>query len=361
MSASTGYYLPPGAAPKLEALVDNIESRQGPLIDTAKMREACDELNVRAVARNLPEQLSEEDFVGILKLAMLTECATDSYSAVFQEGARRFNAPWLARFNDNIWTPDEHTHYTPYNYMLLSLGYSDEELRREMREVQERHYAHCCGRTPVDLTAYGVIQEYLTDNWHGMISRLLREQAPFAARCVSAVKRRETLHTVWYREMTALQVEENPEMLSMVADTIQSFQMPGTSLVPQLGSRALEWMGKVNMDFARIARDLVRNFHEAAGAMKRTGQLFVDLAARRGARVGPVPLSAARRALNRIGGPGYALIGEAVLDKFGIPRHEGASQTAPISLPPRLYETFRARMRAAVASRIQTNIVIGEV
>ncbi len=361
MSASTGYYLPPGAAPKLEALVSQIEANPGQLVDTREMHESCGDLNVRAVMESLPEDLSEEDFVGILKLAMLTECATDSYSAVFQEGARRFDAPWLARFNDNVWTPDEHTHYTPYKYMLLSLGYSEEDLLGEMREVQERHYAHCCGFTPVELTAYGVIQEYLTDNWHGMISRILRTEAPYAARSVSSVKRRETLHTVWYREMTALQVEENPEMLGMVADTILTFQMPGTSLAPHLGSRALEWMGKVNMDFARVARDLVRNFHEVAGTTKRTGRLFVDLAARRNIRVGPVPLSGARRVLNLIGGPGYGLVGEAVLDRFGIPRPEGVSQAAPVSLPPRLYEAFRSRMRDMVASRIHTNDIIGEV
>ncbi len=361
MSASTGYYLPPSAAPKLEALVDSIEANPGPLIDVSEIRKSCDDLNVRAVVDNLPSGLTEEDFVGILKLAMLTECATDSYSAVFQAGAKQFGAPWLARFNDNIWTPDEHTHYTPYQYMLLSLGHSEEELLREMREVRERHYEHCCGHTPVELTTYGVIQEYLTDNWHGMIGRILRNEAPYAARCVSAVKRRETLHTVWYRDMTALQVEENPEMLRMVADTVQTFQMPGTSLTPQFGTRALEWMGKMNTDFARVARDLVRNFHEVAGTMKRSGSLFIDLAARRGVHVGPIPLSGARRVLDRIGGPGYGLVGEAVLDKFGIPRPEGADQTGPVNLPPRLYEAFRSRMRNAVSNRIKATTIIGEV
>ena len=361
MSASTGYYLPPSALPKLEATVDHIEANPGPMVDTAELHESCASLDVGAVAANLPGELTEEDFVGILKLAMLTECATDSYSAVFREGAEQFDAPWLARFNENIWTPDEHTHFTPYKYMLLSLGYSDEQLSREMRDVQEMHYEHCCGRTPVELTTYGIIQEYLTDNWHGMISGILRTHAPYAARSVSSVKRRETLHTVWYRDMTAIQVEENPEMLGMVADTIQSFQMPGTVLTPQLGRRALEWMGKVNMDFSRVARDLVRNFHEAAGTMKRTGSLFLELAARRDARVGPVPIRTARRALDRIGGPGYGLVGEAVLDKFGIPRPQGADQTSPVSLPPRLYEAFRSRMRGMIASRVSANDIIGEV
>ncbi len=361
MSAPVGFYLPPSATPKLERLVDSIEANPGQLLDPAELREACDRLDVRGVAERLPDGLTSEDLVGILKLAMLTECATDSYSAVFMDGAARFDSPWLARFNQRVWTPDEHTHYTPYKLMLLSLGYSEEQLDREMREVQGRQYEHCCGRNPAELTTYGIIQEYLTDNWHGMISHLLKPGAPYAAKCSAMVKRRETLHTTWYREMTAIQVEENPEMLGMVADTIQSFQMPGTRLVPELGGRSLEWMSKTNVDFARIARDFVRNFQQVAGNVKRAGQMFVDLAARRGMRVGPVPLSAARNVLDKIGGPGYGLIGEAVLDKFGIPRPTSASQTGPISLPPRMYEAFRSRIRGMVAQRVAVNSIIGEV
>lgn len=361
MSAPVGFYLPPSAAPKLERLVDGIEANPGQLLDPAELRAASEDLDVRAVVERLPEGLTSEDLVGILKLAMLTECATDSYSAVFMEGAQRFDAPWLARFNQRVWTPDEHTHYTPYKLMLQSLGYSEEQLDREMREVQAHQYEHCCGRTPAELTTYGVIQEYLTDNWHGMISRILKPGAPYAAKCSAMVKRRETLHTTWYREMTAIQVEENPDMIGMVAGTVHTFQMPGTRLVPELGARSLEWMSKANVDFARIARDFVRNFQQIAGNVRRAGQMFVDLAARRGVRVGPVPLSAARSALDKVGGPGYGLIGEAVLDKFGIPRPSSASQTGPVSLPPRMYDAFRSRVRAMIAQRVEVASIIGEV
>ncbi len=361
MSASTGFHLPPSAVSRLDALVDSIEANPGPLLNPAEMRAAAAELNIRSAVEQLPEGITVEDFVGILKLAMLTECATDSYSAVFQDGAQRFDSPWLGRFNERVWTPDEHTHHTPYKLMLQSLGHSEEELDREMREVRERQYEHCCGRSPVELTTYGIIQEYLTDNWHGMISNLLRPSAPYAAKCAAMVKRRETLHTTWYREMTALQVEENPEMLGLVADTVLSFQMPGTRLVPELGVRSLEWMSKANVDFPRVARDFVRNFQQVAGSVKRAGQLFVDLAAKRGMQIGPVRLSAARRVLSKIGGPGYGLVGEAVLDKFGIPRPTTQSQTGPISLPPRMYEAFRARMRGMIMQRIEVAAIIGEV
>ena len=226
MSRTVAYQLPKTAAPKLEALVDQIEARTGDHIDVNEIRANHDRLDIRDVVATLPDGFTENDFVGVLKLAMLTECATDSYAAVFDQGAKEFDAPWLARFTPRIWVPDEHTHYTPYQPMLRSLGFSDEELEREMREIREKHYDHCCGSSPIELTTYGIIQEYLTDRWHGLISKLLKERAPYASHCANLVKRRETLHMMWYRDMTAVQVEENPEMLSMVAGTMLQVRGP---------------------------------------------------------------------------------------------------------------------------------------
>jgi hypothetical protein len=83
---------------------------------------------LRALLAGLPEGMTEDDLVGMLKLAMLTESATDSYAAVFADGAQRYNTPWLTRFNEKVWVPDEHTHYLPYKLMLQSLGYGEQEL-----------------------------------------------------------------------------------------------------------------------------------------------------------------------------------------------------------------------------------------
>ena len=362
MPSTSQYYLPPSAAPKLEALVDEIQARPGELIDVNEIRAAGDQLNVREVVDSLPEGFSEEDFVGVLKLALLTECATDSYGAVFEQGAKEWDAPWLGRFNRDIWVPDEHTHYTPYLPMLLSLGFSEEELDREMVEIREKHYEHCCGNSPIELTTYGVIQEYLTDNWHGLIAQLLRERAPYASHCANLVKRRETLHTVWYRDMTAVMVEENPDMLSMVTDTMMSFEMPGTSLVPPLGNRATEWMGKLEVDFKRMAIDFVRIFSEAAGTMRRNGELLVDIAVRRGYKMGPFPPKLVQRALNLLGGPGYGLLGEAVLERVGLPlpRDTDKNQNSGMRFYTGIYEKIRAKARTFIASKIDLRSITGE-
>src|SRR6185295_16803050 len=112
------------------------------------------------------------------KLALMTECATESYATVIRERAEMFDADWLARFNDRVWVPDELTHHAPYKYILLNLGFAESELNREIKETQEKQYVHYGGDTPVHITTFGMIQEYLTDNWHGLISNLLRDASP---------------------------------------------------------------------------------------------------------------------------------------------------------------------------------------
>ncbi|MEX2598881.1 MAG: acyl-ACP desaturase [Dehalococcoidia bacterium] len=361
MSRTTGYYLPESAAPRLEALVDSIVADPGQLLNVKEMYESAESVDVKKVVATLPEGLTEEDLVGMLKLAMLTESATDSYAAVFAEGAKTYDAPWLTRFNEKVWVPDEHTHYTPYKLMLQSLGYSEAELDQEIKDVQGKNYEHCCGKTPVELTTYGVIQEYLTDNWHGLISKMLKPAAPYAAHCANGVKRRETLHTVWYRDMTAVQIEENPEMIGMVADTMLSFKMPGTTLTPQFGSKALHWMNRMDTDFAQVAKDLVRNFSIAAGTLRRSGEMLMEMAVRRGYPIGPFAPTTVKRAMDRLGGMGYGLLGEAILDKVNLPRPniEGQQDRA-MRLHMGVYERIRSKARDFIGSKIDLRVITGE-
>jgi len=135
MSGISTYSLPATAAPKLEAMVDQIIARPGKLIDLKAMEQTPERLDVRAIIDALPEGITEEDFVKMLRLAMLTECGTDSYAAVFQEGADKYNANWLNRFNQKVWVPDEYTHTLPYYMMLRSIGFTEEELDRQIRAL----------------------------------------------------------------------------------------------------------------------------------------------------------------------------------------------------------------------------------
>ena len=190
------YKLPAEAAERLNNLVGQIEANPGELIDLEDFEARQRDLDMKQVVLDLREGLSEDDLAGILKLALLTECATDSYARAIGERARRFGAGWLTRFNDNVWTPDELTHSDPYKLILMNLGFSEGELDREIKETQEREFVHYGGDTPVHVTTFGMVQEYLTDNWHGLIARLLKRASPQAAYMANRIKRRETLVVV---------------------------------------------------------------------------------------------------------------------------------------------------------------------
>jgi hypothetical protein len=352
---SRSFALSDQAQAHLHALVDRIEANPGDFIHPSEFETGQPDLNLKAVVANLPPDLSEDDFAGILKLALLTESATDTYSATINRCARDFAVPWLGRFNERVWSPDESTHHAPYKLMLLTLGYGESELDAAIRETREREYVHFGGETPLHVTTFGMIQEYLTDSFHGLIAGLLRLTAPDAHRMVIRIKRRETLHTAWYRDMTALQVEENPHAVAFIAEQIAGFHMPSKSLVPELHTRGIGWQAAMGADFQRSFKDLFRLMQETLGSVRLTGELVLRLAAEKGIRLGPLPPKRLVEAMNLLGGPGYGLIGEAALERAGLAylfrRPTTVSQGAPAQhLLPQ--ERIRGLLRSWIAAKL---------
>ena len=352
------YWLSEDASRRLESIVERIEEKASVAVYPFELEGVHERLNVREVMADLPPGMGEEDFVGVMKLAMLTECATDSYAAVFYEGAREYNAPWLSRFTERTWVPDEYTHAAPFKSILLSAGFEEAELDREIKHVQDKTYVHSCGKTPVELTTFGVLQEFLTDHWHGLIAKLLKKRAPHAAALAMRVKRRETLHYIWYKEMTAAQIEENPELLHLVAATGSSFNMPGVSLASEYQLRALEWMPMMGADLDRNARKIVRHLFDIAGNTERAGEMLLEVAALRGMTLGMVSAERAKSVLDLLGGRGYALLGEAVLECVGLPIPPEAQARADARLAGgvptigALQERLRGMLRTSIARRI---------
>ena len=192
---TTTYAVPDSAIRELESFVDRIQANPGQMVDTASFPKRVD---TKAILNHLPEGMTEDDFVGVIKLAMLTECATDIYADAITSRARQAGAGWLAKFNEEIWKPDEYMHSEPFKLILLGLDFSEAELDRKIDEVQHGTFVHNGGDTPVNVSTFGMVQEYLTDHFHGLIANTLKPSLPEAARMAFEVKRRETLHMVWY-------------------------------------------------------------------------------------------------------------------------------------------------------------------
>jgi hypothetical protein len=308
------YAIPETTYKQLEAMVARIEADPGRSLTPDEFEV---ELDTSTVLASLPPGLSEDDFAGILKLAMLTECATDIYVHEISSRAREFKATWLERFNENVWKPDEYLHAEPFKRILLALGFSEAELDREIEETQAREFEHVGGDSPIHVTTFGMVQEYLTDHYHGLISKLLRPAMPEAAAMTARIKQRETLHMLWYRDMTAIQVEANPDFIHEVADELNRFRLPGNSLIPDLQSQATRWLPLMGADFNQIVKDMVRLLHNCAGSSERLGRLSFDLGSFRDSRLGPLKAQHLDWALNRFGGWGYGLVGEAILERVG--------------------------------------------
>ena len=91
--------------------------------------------------------------------------------------------------------------------------------------------------------------------------------------------------------------------------------------------------------------------YETLGNVRLTGELVMTLAARKNVDLGPVSASQISAALNRFGGAGYGLIGEALLEKVGLGylfEHSG-SKTGAGSSP---LTSLRLRVRSLVRSWI---------
>ena len=66
--------------------------------------------------------------------------------------------------------------------------------------------------------------------------------------------------------------------------------------------------------------------------------------------------------MDRLGGPGYGLIGEAILDKVGLPlpRQSEGRLDSGMRFYSGAYERIRARMRKFIGERIDLRTITGE-
>jgi hypothetical protein len=312
---TTTYAVPERAINELNALVARIEANPGRMVDTASFPERVD---TRGILNDLPEGMSEDDFVGVIKLAMLTECATDIYADAITSRAREAGAGWLAKFNEDIWKPDEYMHAEPFKLILLGLGFNESDLDRRIAEVQNGTFVHNGGNTPVNVSTFGMVQEYLTDHFHGLIADTLKPKLPEAAHMTYEVKRRETLHMVWYRTMTAIQVAAQPDLVENVAFEIARFQLPGNSLIPELQSQAERWLNLMGADIGRITRELGRLMYQVTESPRLFGQLVMETIDKKDLVTGRIKPHHVKWVMERPGGWGYALLGEAILERAGL-------------------------------------------
>lgn len=336
----TSYSLPNDS--RLLTYVGDLE-RTAPagFIKDGVLQDLAQKIDIRPALDNLPPGITEDDFEGINWLSALTECATAQYAKVFEFAGEKYNAEWLGRFTQNIWAPDEMGHHAPFKIILMQMGVPQSVVENEVKRVQSLDYIHESGSTPAHLTTFGMLQELLTREWYTETRRILKA-SPEAARMVHLVEVREALHTDWYRNMTAFQIEENPALINHVAEGLRRFQMPGNLLVPDLEAKANHWLHTMHQgDLSGVKRDIIRLTHRAVGSdTKNLGKLLIAMGVQDESLLQRVTMQQVKRALDMVGGElGYGLLGEGVLQSVGL---EGLYQEpGKDNIPGRIRSVFR--------------------
>jgi hypothetical protein len=85
------------------------------------------------------------------------------------------------------------------------------------------------------------------------------------------------------------------------------------------------------------------------------GAMIIEIAAEKGYKLGPISPRVVQTAINRLGGPGYGLLGEALLERVGLSyvfKAERGQQDSAYAPYTAAYERVRGLLRSWVAKQI---------
>lgn len=351
MVSPAKYRMSEAGVDKLNAYSTGIINNPGQMIDPRVFEQIEEQIDLAKLVPGLANMIPYEDFVNALRLALLTESATDTYSVQFQDVAKEYDAGWLAAFNERVWDPDEQTHRTPYYRTLVGMGCDGAELDRDMRQAQERSFDKKAANDPAAICMFGTVQELLTDAYHGTVAFTIKPYAPLAAHGIFLVKKREKLHTEWYRKMTAIQLEHNPELLANAAYVTAHFEMPEQQVAPHLAPYGGDYLTAMGMKPTQVLKDLIRIFHQLTGDVDKTGQFLLDVAAEKKMKVKGISTRFLRALFVQLHMTGF--IGEVVLQSMGLgylfQKEEQRTLRGRVRAVLRNVVAERAGMKSAVA------------
>ena len=289
--------------------------------------------------------LDSKEIIDSFRLSLITESLTEQYSQTFKIGAKKHGADWLENYISGFWEPDELGHADPFKNILITLGIDKRSIENEIQEAKEStnyHSTHKSGFHPVELTTYGMIQECITDYWYELQRDMLPENSN-TSRVISKVKGREALHTVQFRNLTAIQIEAEPELIDNVIHATLNFQMPAIEIEPikDIESKTQEWIPRMNGEVIGLLKRIVSNLSIALDDKDKLGKLFTRYASHSERRfIKFIPNSFLAQAIRRIR-PGYGIVGEIVLEQLGLISNES-------QVPKNTIEEIEFRIKTAI-------------
>ena len=297
--------------------------------------------------------MTAEDLIDSFRLSLITESLTDQYSKTFQLGAQMYGAQWLQDYVLGFWEPDEYGHADPFKNILVDFGINETNLKLDIEEAKqgvEYQTKHTSGFHPIALTTYGMIQECITDYWYELQRGFFPANSN-TSKVISKVKGREALHTVQFRNLTALQLEADPALLTEVINATTTFQMPSNHIpnVSDIEKKTQEWIPKMNGSVIELLARIVANLNLALDDNKKLGKLLIEYATAGEQKfIDQVPNTLVKKALNTFPGS-HGIVGEAMLEQLGLTTHE---QEVPMNLLEKIQFNLRKSLKRYVYEKL---------
>lgn len=354
-SPHSKYFLPEKGVQEITTIVNNsitAGKREGEFLSFPEIEHHSSiPVELNKMMDNLPEGMSEDDLGQILFLALKTECGTKLYADAIKAAGVNWKQPWLVDYVENFWTPDENMHHTPYKMLLLNLGYSEAELDHEIAETRAAEFVHGEGESPAYVSTFGIVQELLTQNYHGKIAGVLKPHAPGASHLVSRITAREGVHRTQYARLTSVQISHNPANIRDAAKALAEFTLPGKYVAPKQQEHATRYTQLIGTDPEKLIRSVGKTLHEVTNDPGVTGQIALEVAIRREKlpipgldKVNKESVVSMLRGLGHLGAS--RVIGEAALESIGLDlpstgRHTGLRGIVEDVLRPHLVKGFK--------------------
>ena len=278
--------------------------------------------------------MSSAEIIESFRLSLITESLTDEYAKTFRQGARAHESEWLHRYVSEFWEPDEMGHADPFKNILVDFGLDQKLLELDINNARsETDYFlhHSSGSHPVSLTTYGMIQECITDYWYELQRGFFPDNSN-TSKVLSLVKGREALHTVQFRDLTAMQIEADPGLIEEVVFAIVNFQMPANHipLVSEIETKTQGWIPKMNGDLTELVTRIVANIHKALNNKAMLGKIILEYASQSERKFFDlIPQSTLIYCIGKVKG-GYGLVGELLLEQLGLHGNEFESGVSMI-------------------------------
>ena len=224
----------------------------------------------------------DHDILEALSFVTLVESNPEAPAQVLLAAADRGNAPWLRRFIQQTWLPEERMHHVPYReYLIRSGAYQVAEIDSEIDKVRARGFIYGQGYTPLQSATYGWLQELLTWHFYEAMGSYLRigdgrgsPGDPVLAKIVGDIAKQENFHRYVYLSGAKTVLKYAPHRKSEVINTVAEFLMPGHHMAPELQPKAPAWALKFNLSFRKLFHEICATLVDLIG-YKGLGQTAV--------------------------------------------------------------------------------------